>query len=42
MKKHSVSFQWVRGHAENEYNNICDKLAVEASHNPTSIDVVVN
>ena len=28
--KHQVSFVWVRGHAGNEYNNRCDKLAVEA------------
>lgn len=25
---HSVSFQWVRGHAENPYNNRCDEMAV--------------
>ena len=29
-QEHEVSFHWVRGHAENEYNNRCDKLAVEA------------
>ena len=28
LKKHSVKFVWVRGHAENEYNNRCDELAV--------------
>ena len=27
---HTVSFQWVRGHASNEYNNRCDALAVGA------------
>ncbi|MEA4894641.1 MAG: ribonuclease HI [Oscillospiraceae bacterium] len=25
---HTVSFHWVKGHAENEYNNRCDELAV--------------
>ena len=29
---HNVTFRWVKGHAENEYNNRCDELAVEASH----------
>jgi len=27
---HEVSFHWVRGHADNEYNNRCDRLAVGA------------
>ena len=30
MKKHTVEFVWVKGHAENEVNNRCDKLAVAA------------
>lgn len=25
---HDVSFNWVKGHADNEYNNRCDTLAV--------------
>ena len=25
---HAVSFNWVKGHAENQYNNRCDELAV--------------
>ncbi|MGI5984599.1 MAG: ribonuclease HI [Clostridiales bacterium] len=25
---HSVSFHWVKGHADNEFNNRCDELAV--------------
>lgn len=29
--KHQVKFQWVKGHAENKFNNRCDKLAVDAS-----------
>lgn len=28
LNKHSVNFVWVRGHADNEYNNRCDQLAV--------------
>ena len=28
LQKHTVTFQWVKGHAENEYNNRCDALAV--------------
>lgn len=31
MDKHNVQFNWVKGHAENEYNNRCDKLAVNES-----------
>ena len=27
---HKVTFIWVKGHAENEYNNRCDELAVKA------------
>ena len=30
MKMHTVEFVWVKGHAENEVNNRCDKLAVAA------------
>ncbi|MEG1633435.1 MAG: ribonuclease HI [Oscillospiraceae bacterium] len=25
---HSLTFRWVKGHAENKYNNRCDELAV--------------
>ena len=28
LEKHTVSAHWVKGHAENEYNNRCDALAV--------------
>lgn len=27
-----IQFEWVKGHENNEYNNIADKLAVGASH----------
>jgi ribonuclease HI len=33
-KKHKVRFVWVKGHANNVENNVCDKLAVEASSLP--------
>ena len=29
LSVHQVTFIWVKGHASNEYNNRCDKLAVE-------------
>ena len=29
--KHQVKFKWVRGHADNAYNNRCDQLATEAA-----------
>ena len=28
-ERHEVSFHWVKGHAENPYNNRCDAMAVE-------------
>ena len=28
LQKHDVKFVWVKGHADNEYNNRCDKMAV--------------
>lgn len=30
-KKHRIRFQWVRGHADNPYNNRCDELATAAA-----------
>lgn len=30
MEAHEVSVHWVKGHADNPYNNRCDQLAVEA------------
>ena len=29
-QKHALNFIKVKGHADNEYNNICDKLATDA------------
>ena len=28
LQTHDVKFVWIKGHAENEYNNRCDKMAV--------------
>jgi ribonuclease HI len=33
-RNHHVRFQWVKGHAQNKENNLCDELAVAASSNP--------
>ena len=39
-RQHNVAFKWVKGHADNEENNRCDFLAVEASEEPKlEIDV---
>ena len=28
VSKHNVKFTWVKGHASNQYNNECDRMAV--------------
>lgn len=28
LSRHQVTFHWVKGHADNAYNNRCDALAV--------------
>jgi ribonuclease HI len=30
-QKHQIRFVWVKGHAENPYNNRCDELATQAA-----------
>lgn len=30
-KYHKVKFEWVKGHSENKYNELCDKLATSAA-----------
>ena len=30
LEVHDVTFHWVKGHAQNENNNRCDELAVNA------------
>jgi ribonuclease HI len=37
-RQHHVKFKWVKGHSGHPENERCDKLAVEASKNPSSID----
>lgn len=32
-KRHQVNWKWVKGHSDNEYNNLADKLATEAIKN---------
>jgi len=32
METHKVKYHWVKGHANNVYNNRCDQLAVAESH----------
>ncbi len=39
-QKHTIEYVWVKGHNGHEYNEICDRLAVEAAENPTAEDVV--
>ncbi len=34
-RQHQVTFQWIKGHANNKENEICDKLAVQASYGDT-------
>jgi ribonuclease HI len=34
FRKHNVRFCWVKGHADNAENNLCDQLAVAASYGP--------
>lgn len=31
MQPHQVTFHWVKGHADNPYNNRCDEMAVAAA-----------
>lgn len=37
-RKHKVKFVWIKGHAENTENNLCDKLAINASMQPYLIN----
>ena len=34
---HQVNFKWIKGHADNPYNNRCDELATQAAMNGTKI-----
>ncbi len=35
--KHKVSFTWVKGHAGNKYNEVCDQLAVAAANDANNL-----
>ena len=37
LEKHKVTFIWVKGHADNEYNNRCDEIAVAAREEITKL-----
>ena len=38
-KQHDIKFTWVKGHADNEFNNKCDELATTATkEDATTID----
>ncbi|MDD4833099.1 MAG: ribonuclease HI, partial [Clostridia bacterium] len=37
IKVHKVKFVKVKGHSDNEYNNLCDQLAREALKNKKGI-----
>lgn len=36
-EEHDVNFIWVKGHAQNKYNNRCDEMAVEQSQKYKSL-----
>ena len=38
LKKHAVTFIWVKGHNGNKYNEICDRMAVDAYTNSAVFD----
>lgn len=33
-EKHDIKIEWIKGHNENKYNELCDKLAVAAAAKP--------
>ncbi len=38
IEGHDITWTWVKGHAGNEYNEICDQLATEAADGEGKID----
>ena len=38
VEKHDVTWQWVKGHSGNEYNEMCDEYARKAIINKSGID----
>lgn len=39
LERHQVRYHWVKGHAENPYNNRCNELAVAQSRNYKRNDI---
>ena len=37
LQLHHVTFKWIKGHADNPYNNKCDELATNAAINGSKI-----
>ena len=37
-KKHTISWEWVKGHSGHEYNEMCDEIAKQAIKNRAGID----
>ena len=37
-KKHTISWEWVKGHSGHEYNEMCDTLARQAIKNKEGVD----
>ena len=37
-KRHQINYFWVKGHASNKYNELCDKLAVSA-RNSSNLEI---
>ena len=40
-KKLNIEWNWVKGHSSNKYNNLCDKMAVNAYKNPPSQEQII-
>ncbi len=38
LQKHQVRFQWIKGHADNPFNNRCDELATAAADGTNLLD----
>ncbi len=37
-RNHKVRFVWIKGHSDNKENELCDRMAVEASLRPSLLD----